>query len=416
MTLYLAIFSTIITLIVLLVFLNFYFKYYAEKYFYKIHKDLSNLRHINELEHELLDMEHMKNVPHHICETAVNKWSYTMAWIGLIDPYSKRIKPIAFAGQLDDKIKKTIQKDIEKKIGPTSYCVKEKTCVTLSSYKRYCKKSQQKKFISPEELLNNYLYNSFIILPLIVNKEVIGILSIYTEQEEKHLLIELEKLEAFANLASIAVNNLKKLKEEHKSFQEMVKVLSTIIDARDEYTAFHSANVAKYAVGIAKHLELTKDEINEIEMCGLLHDIGKINVADKILNKQGPLDFTERKLMQTHSTVGAMILNQAKSIFNKKIIDGIKYHHERYDGSGYPQGLRGESIPLYAQILAVADSYDAMTTDRSYRKALPKERAVAELKRNKGKQFSPQIVDAFLQFQNKENQESINGVKGICAI
>ncbi len=135
--------------------------------------------------------------------------------------------------------------------------------------------------------------------------------------------------------------------------------------------------------------------LENLHIAGLLHDIGKIGIPESILNKQGPLDADERKVMNDHPLVGAAILQPIREL--DEAVLGVKYHHERYDGSGYPEKLKGEQIPLSAAIIAVADTYDAMTTDRPYRKGLNRDEAAKEIKRVSGAQLTPEIVEYFLK-------------------
>ncbi|MBQ3943433.1 MAG: HD domain-containing protein [Elusimicrobia bacterium] len=185
-----------------------------------------------------------------------------------------------------------------------------------------------------------------------------------------------------------------------------VETLATAIDIKNSYTHGHTERVMKYSMSLLKYIpqDLTKDYEefeNSLRFSALLHDIGKIGIPESILNKAGHLLPEETKLIEKHPTLGADILEPIKEF--KNISLGVKYHHERYDGSGYPCGLSGTDIPLIATIISVADAYDAMTSDRPYRKGLSKEDAVKEIVANKNKQFSPIVVDAFLKaISNKE--------------
>jgi HD-GYP domain-containing protein (c-di-GMP phosphodiesterase class II) len=140
--------------------------------------------------------------------------------------------------------------------------------------------------------------------------------------------------------------------------------------------------------------------LEHLHIAGLLHDIGKIGIPEAILNKNGPLDNEEQKRMKEHPLVGATILNPIKELENA--ILGVKYHHEKYDGSGYPEGLKGKDIPLLATIIAVADTFDAMTTDRPYRRGLTKDEAVQEIKRVSGTQLNPQVAEAFAELYREK--------------
>jgi putative nucleotidyltransferase with HDIG domain len=172
--------------------------------------------------------------------------------------------------------------------------------------------------------------------------------------------------------------------------------LATALEAKDAYTRGHSDRVADYAERVARELDLSEESVEAIRYAAQLHDIGKIGINETLLNKQGLLSDIELKEIQEHSILGAQML--AKVDFIKGIPEIIKYHHEWFDGSrGYPRELRGTDIPLGARILMVCDAYDAMTSDRPYRKSLDKESALAELQGGAGTQFDPAVVEAFLR-------------------
>lgn len=175
---------------------------------------------------------------------------------------------------------------------------------------------------------------------------------------------------------------------------ETLKVLANTIDERDKYTYSHSSNVAEYSKKVAEHLGLSMDEVNEIETAGQIHDLGKVGMEDRILFKTNGLNDEEYAQIRNHPEIAYRLLKNLKPY--KKGSAYVLYHHERFDGRGYPHGLSGPDIPLGARILAVADSYDAMTTDRPYRSALPQSTAVNELLRCSGTQFDPQVVEAFI--------------------
>ena len=178
------------------------------------------------------------------------------------------------------------------------------------------------------------------------------------------------------------------------------EVLSTIyalaatVDARDHYTRSHSKKVNKYTVALAEALNLEPLEISRLTTCALLHDIGKIGINDEILNKRGKLSSEEWQAIKVHPQLGATIASHARHL--APCVPGILHHHERYDGSGYPRGLKGEEIPLEARILAIADAFAAMTSNRHHSGALSYEEAVKEIRLNAGKQFDPKMVDIFL--------------------
>ncbi|HWI61452.1 MAG TPA: HD domain-containing phosphohydrolase [Symbiobacteriaceae bacterium] len=172
-----------------------------------------------------------------------------------------------------------------------------------------------------------------------------------------------------------------------------VRVLAATVDAKDHYTRHHSTNVSFYARSLAKEMNLDPAEVRRIDLAGMLHDIGKIAIPDQILQKPGPLSAEERLLVHTHASIGGNILAQASHL--QHLVPLVRHHHERYDGTGYPDGLKGDEIPLGAAILNLADSFDTMTTRRIYRAPLNLEAAMAELRRCSGTQFHPQVVKAF---------------------
>ncbi|HAG07796.1 MAG: HD domain protein [Clostridia bacterium 62_21] len=178
-----------------------------------------------------------------------------------------------------------------------------------------------------------------------------------------------------------------------------MEVLADIIDRRDLYTAKHSQRVAKLAEATAWAMKLSAKEVEEIALAGRVHDIGKVAISDYILLKNGSLSPEEYEAVKTHPRVGFEILSNL--YLYKKCAHYVLYHHERFDGTGYPVGLKGEAIPLGARILAVADTYDAMTTDRPYRRALTRQQALDELRRCSGTQFDPAVVNAFLATQEQ---------------
>jgi HD-GYP domain-containing protein (c-di-GMP phosphodiesterase class II) len=181
-------------------------------------------------------------------------------------------------------------------------------------------------------------------------------------------------------------------------FFTTIKSISSALDAKDAYTHGHSLRVTLYSLIMCKEMGLEESFSGEVEIAGLLHDIGKIGVPENILCKTGKLTDEEFNIIKLHPERGRKILNGIKRL--DKAAFWLNSHHERWDGSGYPNELKGEEIPVAARILAVADTYDAMTSDRSYRHGLPHETAVEEIKRCSGTQFDPVIVEAFLKVEN----------------
>ena len=193
-------------------------------------------------------------------------------------------------------------------------------------------------------------------------------------------------------LINVRARKLLRQKEhDEKIIEETMQVFANFIDAKDEYTKGHSTRVSFYSQKIAKRMGMSEEEIKMVGYMGLMHDCGKIAIPDGILNKRGPLTEDERRIIEEHTTRGGIMLENFTSL--PGIRDGALYHHERYDGKGYPEGLIGKEIPLYARIINVADAFDAMNSDRCYRNRLPKHKILSELRNNAGTQFDPEIVE-----------------------
>ncbi|MCH6264990.1 HD-GYP domain-containing protein [Neobacillus citreus] len=201
----------------------------------------------------------------------------------------------------------------------------------------------------------------------------------------------------------ISVGFMKKSQKIKDDYLELISALSNALDSRDTYTSGHSHNVSDYAVKIAKQLRLSNEMIETVRIGGLLHDIGKIGVPESILLKPGKLTEKEFSFIKKHPIIGCEMIQHVKEFHEKGIIDIVLYHHERFDGKGYPKGLKGDEIPLTARIVAVADTFDAIISKRVYSPEVPLELALLEIEKNKGKQFDPDIADAFLSlFQRKK--------------
>ena len=220
---------------------------------------------------------------------------------------------------------------------------------------------------------------------------------------EKKRLVQ-ENREYQRNLETMVLERTKQLHEANeelrKLFMGSIKALAQALEAKDEYTQGHSERVAEVSVNIAKYLSLSEREVHDIWLAGLLHDIGKIGIRESVLNKPGKLDAVEWELVRRHPVVAERILCPIDEL--SEVIRIVRHHHERYDGTGYPDGLKGGRIPLGARILAVADAYDALTSRRPYRDALSQEEALGVIEEAAGSQFDPVIVRAFLTSLRRE--------------
>jgi len=182
---------------------------------------------------------------------------------------------------------------------------------------------------------------------------------------------------------------------QEKSYLGVIKALMTALDAKDSYTAGHATRVTDYALKTGQAMGLLPERLKVLEEAALFHDIGKIGIPEQVLNKPAKYSEAERIVIQNHSTIGYDIINSIHYFAEHAKI--VRHHHEWYDGTGYPDGLKGQSIPLEARILAVADTYDALVTDRPYKKGLLKEAAMEIIRREKNTHLDPVVVDVFLK-------------------
>ncbi len=208
-----------------------------------------------------------------------------------------------------------------------------------------------------------------------------------------------------------AVEQLKKAAHEnHLLFINSVRMLAAAIDAKDPYTRGHSERVARYSIAIGKNLPLPDKDMRNLRISALLHDVGKIGIDDRILRKPGALSDEEFEVMKQHPAKGAAIMSGVAQLID--IIPGMKYHHEKWAGGGYPEGLEGEQIPMQARIVAIADTFDAMTTNRPYQKAMELGYVVEKIKSFAGTRFDPRVVDAFVNAVKRGDIQIEEQVRG----
>jgi HD-GYP domain-containing protein (c-di-GMP phosphodiesterase class II)/pSer/pThr/pTyr-binding forkhead associated (FHA) protein len=210
---------------------------------------------------------------------------------------------------------------------------------------------------------------------------------------------DLHLADALAAHVSAGIESAALLRKQRELFYATIAMLAEAVELRDEYTGNHTQRVTNYSFLLAQRMDLTQEQLNWIRIGTPLHDIGKIGIEDAILRKTDKLTAAEFEIMKTHTTIGAKMLEQVADL--APVMPIVRSHHERWDGKGYPDGLAGEDIPLLARIVAVADAYDAMTTDRPYRKALSAEFAFAEIEKMIGKQFDPVAAEAFCGIRDK---------------
>ncbi|HYE81340.1 MAG TPA: HD domain-containing phosphohydrolase [Clostridia bacterium] len=241
----------------------------------------------------------------------------------------------------------------------------------------------------------DFKQKAMLTMPVKYKDKTIGVLQVinkigapcFTAQDE-------ELLDSMGSQIAIAIKNAELYKELRDLLIDAISSLASAVDAKDPYTNGHSKRVTQYSIQTARKMGFDEERLELLEYMALLHDVGKIGIADSVLNKTERLTDDEFVIMKSHTIVGERILSSMKSL--KNIVPGVKYHHEKYDGTGYYEGLKGEEIPFEARIISVADTYDAMTTDRPYRKGLEHGKAISEINRCSGTQFDPEVVKHFI--------------------
>jgi len=282
----------------------------------------------------------------------------------------------------------------------------------FSEAKKYLKKAKLKT--KSAQQLAQVLYQMELLeasacIPSYFGSELLGFMLLGKKLNGRDFVDEeLDFFVALNSNVAMAIRNARlykdlehELERKHQMFARTTIALAAAIEAKDHYTHGHTTRVTSLSFEIAKRMKeksgysLDEKFFENLHIGSLLHDIGKIGVPEHILNKRGPLTVGERNRIKEHPLIGVNILKPIKEL--EAAISGVKYHHERFDGNGYPEGLKGQEIPLEASIIAVADSFDAMSTNRPYRLSLNKEQAINEIKRLSGRQFCPKVSEVFLE-------------------
>ncbi len=273
------------------------------------------------------------------------------------------------------------------------------------------KVSSDQRFYQSVDLTTGFSTESILAFPLSVNGRTIGVLEVLNRKDGKDFTQrDLDAIGPIASIAAIAIENTKLHQAVTNGYKSTIKALAATIDAKDPYTRGHSERVMMYALMGARALSFSERALETIEYGSILHDTGKIGIPDSILAKPGPLTAEEFSIMRQHPSIGADICKDIP--FLEEALPLILHHHERYDGTGYPGRISHEGIPAGALVIAVADTFDAITTQRSYRPALSLDQAIGELRRCSGTQLSAEVVAAFvstLVTRRRNPQESTEG-------
>jgi putative nucleotidyltransferase with HDIG domain len=251
-----------------------------------------------------------------------------------------------------------------------------------------------RRFFKAADKHSAFTTKSILCVPVKSKDKILGVLEALNKRHGAFDEEDKQALMALANQVAIAIENANLYQELMDTFYATAEALAETIEKRDPYTGGHTKRVLQYSYAIGQTLGLSKKELENLKLAAILHDVGKIGVSDSILLKKGKLNPEEVEAMHLHPKYGAEILSHIKQL--KDVIPSVRSHHEKIDGSGYPDKLKDKDIPGIAKIIAVADAFDAMTTDRPYRKAMSNEEAFEELRKHAGIQFDKDIVKVFV--------------------
>ena len=354
------------------------------------HGNLSRMLEISRSVYSSLNLEEVLCL---ILLQAAKTMDAQICSLRLLDKEKGLLEMQASYGLSNDYLKKGPLKLGESVVGKA---VEEARTISVSDMKR----DPQYKY---SDLAQKEGLSSLISSPLKVNDEAIGAITVYSAQPHKYSRQEEMLFSKVVRQAAIAIENARLYQQLYNAYLQAISSFLTMVEAKDKYTRNHSKRVAEYAVACAKKLQLAPDKVKVLSQACYVYDLGKVEISDHLLVKPGRLTRKEWEIIKEHPLKAADILKPLAYI--NEIITVVKQHHERFDGSGYPCKEKGEDVLKEARILSVADSYDAMVTDRPYRKALSKEEAITELRRCSGKQFDPEIVAAFiLAMKEKEKK------------
>ncbi len=265
--------------------------------------------------------------------------------------------------------------------------------------------SIDKRFFEIADRKSRFKTKSVLCVPVRIKGKIIGVLEAINKSQGDFTKDDRDLFVLFSNQVAIAIDNARLYSELREAFYATSAALADAIEKRDPYTGGHTKRVLGYSIAIGLELKLPSEDMEQLKLSAVLHDVGKIGVDDAILRKKGRLDDAEFMAMKAHPRLGEEILSKIPQL--SKMVPGILYHHERVDGKGYPEGRKKDKIPMMARIISVADTYDAITTSRSYRDGLTKKFAIDELKRCSGTQFDAEVVQAFMRAYKKGEIDSV---------
>jgi len=346
-------------------------------------KEVMNLYELSEAVNQSLNLE---NVLQAIADAAAKELNADIVSILLEQPeeFEARVTEQFIFPELDPSQPEGVG-NIDQELLFKRFAEKPYLIIPTAQTRRFFKKPPERKGLS-----------SLLTVPIRVKDKVIGWVNVYSYRQNYHFSEGQAKLMVIlADRAAQAIDNARLYQNLRRTFRETIEGLVSALEAKDKYTSGHSRRVTEFALLVGRAIRLSPEELEKIEWAGLLHDIGKIGIRLEALNKPGKITQQEHEMFKDHSIMAKQILEQIH--FLKEIVPLVYHHHENYDGSGYPDRIKGTQIPLGARILAIADTYDAMTSDRPYRKAMDQKNAVRELRRCADTQFDPGLVEVFIK-------------------
>ena len=322
---------------------------------------------------------------------SVNKFLYVEKTILLLLNNNADVVKIAYAVGLDKNMIEKFSLKREESVSGLVMSERKPLIIEDLSADQYLKKLNKE----------DYLRKSFISIPLIFQDEVLGVIHVCDKKPDKSFTKrDFSLMVNVGKISAIAFQTVLLHEQIQENYLKTIIAFASAIDARDHYTKCHSENVTRYSLAIAEEMKLSHYNTEMLRRASLLHDIGKIGIRDNILLKPDKLTPDEFEEIKLHPVRGEEIIKPL-SFFNESAIL-IRHHHERYDGKGYPDGLKGEKIPLGARIMAVADTFDAMNSERPYRKPLSKDIIISEFEKVSGSQLDPYVVTVFLKLLEKK--------------
>lgn len=306
----------------------------------------------------------------------------------------------AYLRDINMKLFKSYGRD-DNKNAPHSFKLKECSCLQNldTGYPSVIYPEHDKDDIG-NSLFKGVRKQTIIAIPIKTDKDLLGIIFLFSDKEISYSVDTIDFTSNLSDIISVAVSNAMMLNYVEEAHFDAISSISEAIEARDAYTRKHGDRLINYGAEVAKSLGLDEKEVKNIRYAAALHDVGKIGIKDSILNKPSKLTDEEYEEMKKHPEIGYNMLKKIKFLI--PIANEVLHHQERFDGKGYPDKLAGNDIPIVSRIIAVIDTFDAMTTDRPYRKALPVQSALDELRKYSGTQFDPKVVDAFLNVVSKD--------------